>query len=416
MRLAVFTNKFPHKVSTFFARDMRVLIDAGFDIEIFPFYPCDADLWRYVPAILDENILPRTKIHHISIAESFYLPIQIPWRKVTTFVKDTVAISAAALSYGVTPLFKSIYVYPKAWAWALRNKSEYDHILAYWGNYAATCAYLFHRLLDRPIPFSMFLHAGIDLYSDQVYLRQKLIYADNIVVVCDFNRQFIQQRYSDIYPIISRKIYEYHLGLDLAAFPYYPNQRPPKKILAAGALEQYKGYEYLLRALHELRRRGIDYELELVGDGKEADSLKSLSNKLSISDRVRFTGWLLPSELRAEMATATLFVHPSNGLGDAVPTVIKESMALGTPVIASNTAGIPELLDMGRCGLLVAPRDVIALADAIQKLLTDEPLRRYYAERARKYAEAKFDLRRNGAALATLFKFSKRVRANDSMC
>ena len=43
-------------------------------------------------------------------------------------------------------------------------------------------------------------------------------------------------------------------------------------------------------------------------------------------------------------------------------------MALGVPVVASNTAGIPELLDGGKCGILVPPRNVIALADAVQKL------------------------------------------------
>ena len=80
-------------------------------------------------------------------------------------------------------------------------------------------------------------------------------------------------------------------------------------------------------------------------------------------------GWLRPADVKAEMEGATVFVHPSNGLGDAVPTVIKEAMALGVPVVASNTAGIPELLDGGKCGILVPPRNVIALADAVQKLV-----------------------------------------------
>ena len=141
----------------------------------------------------------------------------------------------------------------------------------------------------------MFLHAGLDLYADQVYLREKLLYSDNIIVVCDFNRQFIQERYADIYPLISGKIHLYHLGLDLSTFPYQPNHRPASKILAVGSLEKYKGYEYLLRAAFELSRRGVYFELEFVGDGKEAEFLKLLAKQLSISDRVRFTGWLRPA-------------------------------------------------------------------------------------------------------------------------
>ena len=96
------------------------------------------------------------------------------------------------------------------------------------------------------------------------------------------------------------------------------------------------------------------------------------------------------------------------GLGDAVPTVIKESMALGTPVVASNVAGIPELLDGGRCGMLVPPQNVEALADAIKTLLANTAMRRTYADAARKYAEEQFDLWRNGRRLARVLRSTKR--------
>jgi glycosyltransferase involved in cell wall biosynthesis len=109
------------------------------------------------------------------------------------------------------------------------------------------------------------------------------------------------------------------------------------------------------------------------------------------------------------MKQAALLVHPSSGLGDAVPTVIKESMACGTPVVASNVAGIPELLDGGRCGMLVPPQNAQALADAIKALLADPAMRRTYAEKARKYAEEKFDLWQNGQGLATVIRSTKRV-------
>jgi colanic acid/amylovoran biosynthesis glycosyltransferase len=80
--------------------------------------------------------------------------------------------------------------------------------------------------------------------------------------------------------------------------------------------------------------------------------------------------------------------------------VVEEAMAVGTPVIASHVSGIPELLDQGRCGILVPPKDVQALAAAIERLLADAALRRTYAEDARRYAEDALDLWRNGARLA----------------
>ena len=408
LRIAVFTNKFPHYVSTFLSHDIRALLDAGCDVDLFPFYPLDSKLWRYVPDILNDTVLPRAKIHHVGLIESLASLRPWPVRKVGRFVRDALVVSASATRFGVMPFAKSLYVIPKAWAWERLYSNSYDHILAYWGNYAATCAYLFHRLENRRVPFSIFLHAGIDLYADQVYLPQKLLYADNIIVVCDYNRRFIQKLYPDLYPVISHKIIKYHLGLDLSGFPYHPNERLPDKILAVGGLYKYKGYEFLLRAMHELTCRGVDYNLELVGDGTEGHALKQLARKLAISDKVRFSGWLQPKEVRAAMQQATVFVHPSYGIGDAVPTVIKECMALGTPVIASDMVGIPELLDEGRCGILVPPGNPRELANAIETLLKSSTLRLRYADVARRYAESTFDLRRNGRQLANLINSTTR--------
>jgi len=200
----------------------------------------------------------------------------------------------------------------------------------------------------------------------------------------------------------------YH-GVDLSEFRFQSHGRPRQKILAVGGLYEYKGFDYLIRAAHELSNRGIDYEIELVGDGTEADSLKALANKLQVSDRVRFLGWVRPGEVPNMMRQATIFVHPSSRLADGVPNVIKESMAVGTPVVASKVAGIPELLGNGKYGMLIPPKDVEALANAIEALLADEKLRLKYAYQARTYAEEKFDLWRNGQRLADFLISSKRL-------
>jgi glycosyltransferase involved in cell wall biosynthesis len=88
--------------------------------------------------------------------------------------------------------------------------------------------------------------------------------------------------------------------------------------------------------------------------------------------------------------------------------VIKEAMAVGTPVVASEVAGIPELLDNGKNGLLVPPKDVKALANAIKTLLVSNTLRQKYAQAARQYAEQRFDLWRNGQRLAALLRATRR--------
>ena len=407
VKLAVFTNQFPGRISTFFARDMLGLIKAGIDVDIFAFYPLEPELWRYVPHSLNETLLSRQKVHHISVGKSVRSG-NLRNGKLRRCIQDMVSINMSAARFGLSSLLKTNYVALKGLAWARIEPGRYDHVLAYWGNYAATCAYIFHRLSDRPIPFSMILHAGMDLYETPIYMREKLLYADNILVVCDFNREFIRKEFSDIFAQIAHKIHKHHLGLDLTEYQYTPDRESATTIMAVGALETYKGFDYLLRAGDLLCRRGLEYDITIIGEGKESASLRKLAVELGIGERVTFLGWLSPDEVRMAMSKATILVHPSNGLGDAVPTVIKESMALGTPVVASDIAGIPELLDDGRCGVLVPTRNAKSLADAIQRLLMDPELRLSYAKAARHYAEIQFDLWENGRRLARVLSATKR--------
>lgn len=416
MRLAVFTNQFPGRVSTFFARDIRGLIEAGIDVDVFPIYPLDPALWCYVPDILNEKILPRNKVHHITLPQCLQAAKFWPLRKLSLFLRDTLSISTSAIKFGPESLVKTNYVFLKSWVWAQRYGNQFDHVLGYWGNYTGTCAYLFRRLADTSMPFSIFLHAGIDLYENRLYLRQKLINANNIITCSDFNPLFIKDHFLDIWDILSGKVHVHHHGLDFTAFPFKPDDRPSRKILGVGSLEKYKGFDYLVHAIRELTVRGIDCELELVGDGKERDSLRRLVKKLRISDRVNFRGWLGPEVIPKAMMQTTVLVHPSPELGDGVPNVIKEAMALGTPVVASTVAGIPELLDKGENGILVPPKDVKALADGIETLLRNDSLRRSYAIAARRHAEEKFDLWRNGQRLASILcstSRQERIRSQD---
>lgn len=411
MRIAIFTSHFPGRVNTFFARDVRGLLDAGVDVEIFDVRPLEPVHWPQVPEVLSERVLPRTKVHHIGTRASVRRAMggAALWQTAGSMA----AILASAVRFGPVPMLKSVYVMPKALAWAREHAERFDHVLAYWGNYAATCAYLFHRAAGRAIPFSTFLHAGTDLYRSRVYLEEKLTYADNIIVVCDFNRRFLQQVYPDAFDRWAPKIYLHHLGLDLDSLPFTAGGREPNRVLAVGGLHKTKGFDDLMRAAADLGRAGRTIRLRIVGDGPEGPALRQLAERLRVS--VDFLGWRTFDVVRDEMQRAAVLVHPSKGLGDAVPTVVKEAMALGTPVVASAVAGIPELLDDGRCGVLVAPQDPEALAAAIGDLLHDSSTRAVLATRARARAVELFDLTRNGRALAARLAPPQHTRSSRAL-
>ncbi|MGH7519972.1 MAG: glycosyltransferase [Gemmatimonadales bacterium] len=413
MRLAVFTSKYPAQVSTFFERDMRALIEAGVEIDVFSIAPLDASLWRHSLDLLGPDQLPRERVHHISLGASLGGAMTMLRSGGARLRRDLRAVLASAARHGAVPLAKTAYVFPKAWAWAAEHgraraaEVQYDHVLAYWGNYAGSCAYAFHRLAVPRAPFSIWLHAGTDLYRTPVFLREKLLYADNIITCCEFNVGYMTKAFADIAPRFASKVHVCHHGLDIAAFPYRTDGRPDNRILAVGRLAKHKGFDYLVRAAHQLAGRGVDVVVEFVGEGEEQRNLAALAQQLGIAERVRFRGWLPFPEVRTAMSEATVLVHPSDGLGDGLPNVVREAMAVGTPVIASDVAGIPDALQDG-CGVLVPPKNVDALANAIGGLLQDPAERRSIAARARRRAEQRYDLWRNGAKLARLLRATRR--------
>lgn len=402
LRLAVFTNEFPGRVSTFFARDIRGLLAAGAEVDVFAIRPRDETLWRFVPSILGEAVFPRDRVHHLGLGESLLAGPGILRSHSRRATADAWRILGASGAGGVETLAKSSYVLPKAWTWASRFAGRFDHVLSYWGNYAATCAYAFHRLTAPATPFSMFLHAGTDLYRSRVFMREKLRHARHVITVCDFNRRYLLECYPDLRDELEPKVHVHHLGLDFAELNLTVASRVAGRVLGVGSLLPLKGFDGLLRAGAMLVKRGFDIQIELVGEGSEELKLRRLSKELGLETRVTFSGWLPFVRVKERMQAATLLVHPSSGLGDAVPTVIKEAMALGTPVVAADVAGIPELLDSGRCGLLVPPRDAPALAEAIGRVLGDAELRESLSVAARARAEAMFDLWKNGQALARI--------------
>jgi glycosyltransferase involved in cell wall biosynthesis len=412
VKLAVFTSRYPAQVATFFERDMRSLLEAGVEIDVFAVAPLDASLWKHSLALLGPDQLPRERLHHLRLLESVRGAVTTLARGGRVAVRDAGAILKSAVRHGVVPFAKSAYVLPKAWAWAARDR-DYDHVLAYWGNYAGSCAYAFHRLATPNVPFSIWLHAGTDLYFRPVFMREKLLYADNIITCCEFNVNYMAREFADIAPQISSKIFVCHHGLDLGTFAYRPLDRPTNRILAVGRLSKEKGYNYLLRAAQQLSARGVHTKVDFIGHGPEERNLVALAQQLGVSDRVRFRGWLPFAEVRQAMSEATVLVHPSNGLGDGLPNVIREAMAVGTPVIASDVAGIPDALSDG-CGVLVPPTDVDALAAAIADVLGDSAQRMTIAARARQRVEERYDLWRNGSRLASLLQSTLRRRSTQS--
>ena len=165
-------------------------------------------------------------------------------------------------------------------------------------------------------------------------------------------------------------------------------------------LRAQKALDDLFRAAHLLRSEIPNLRVLVVGDGPQRQALEATVDELGLGDTVVFLG--LRRDVEQLLPSMDVCVNSSHFEGS--PLAVMEYMASGRPIVATSVGGVPELLDGGRCGLLVPPRDPRALASAIRKLEQDPELRATLAARAVAKHRASFDIRANIKELERLYE------------
>ncbi len=150
------------------------------------------------------------------------------------------------------------------------------------------------------------------------------------------------------------------------------NTPPPAdpSFLFLGRMIPHKGVDWLLRSLLLSKRNS---RLDLAGTGNSEHEYKALAEKLNLSDRVHFHGWLTPVRVQDLLKNARALIFPSIW-HEPGGTVAYEAMMSGRAVISSRVGGLPEIVEHEKTGLLVPPGDEQALASAIDRLADDLPL------------------------------------------
>lgn len=151
--------------------------------------------------------------------------------------------------------------------------------------------------------------------------------------------------------------------------------KPPYKVLYVGNLEERKGIKYLIKVIGVLKTRGFDIDLTIVGAGPLQKSLISAADSAGLAENVKFRQYIqYGKELMQVYRSSDIFVLPSIS-GEGTPKVLMEAMSQGIPVIATDVGSSRYLLENGKYGILVKPKDVSSIASAIQKLIEDKNLR-----------------------------------------
>jgi glycosyltransferase involved in cell wall biosynthesis len=183
---------------------------------------------------------------------------------------------------------------------------------------------------------------------------------------------------------IQRMLPALEAGVEVAPMPvdvsgWLEGARSPKvdppRLLYAGNLVPSKGVDVLLRAVAELTRRGVACELKILGAGPARPSLEALAGELGIASRTTWAPFVPQARMAGEYGASTVTVLPSRGRAEGLGLTLVEALLAGCSVVGTAAGGIPEVVVHEQTGLIARDGDPADLADQIQRLLRDAPLR-----------------------------------------
>lgn len=185
------------------------------------------------------------------------------------------------------------------------------------------------------------------------------------------------------------------------------NQATPK-IMMVGRLVEKKGFTYALQAVGLLKARLPDIQVNIFGDGELMESLQQEAADLNIENHIQFKGLTDNAGIIEQLYEHDILIVPSvqakDGDREGIPQTTVEGMATGIPAIASEHAGLPELVKNEETGLLVPERDPEAIRDSILKLVENPGLVKKISLNGRKEVEKEHNIKTQVQKTETLYK------------
>jgi glycosyltransferase involved in cell wall biosynthesis len=287
---------------------------------------------------------------------------------------------------------------------ALRDRLKtlgIEHLHVHFSGNAASVA-LLARALGGP-PFSFTVHGPDELMDPTANaIEQKIEKAKATIAISRYCERELQ-RYVPAGQWDQIRVIR--CGVQLDNFPSpAAGWAPSTEIVCVGRLCPQKGQIHIPAAIAMLKDRFPDLRVTLLGDGESRAAIEAEIVRHNVGRNMKLLGWASNDEVRAAITRSRALLLPS--FAEGLPVVIMEAFALGRPVITSDVAGIPELVDAS-CGWIVRPGDVDSLANALAEAM-DAPADKLAAMGAegRRRVESMHDLRQNAGQLLTIFQGS----------
>ena len=403
MKIAYLCSLYPAVSHTFVLREIDALRDLGVEIATFSIHRAGSDhLLAHADRVAFEStyaILPPRWT--ALFAAHLRLAASAPVAYLSTLAL-ALRLAPAGLRGRVWQLF---YFVEAVVLWAECRHRAIHHIHVHMGNVAADAALLAAHIgsaiePQRPWSWSFTLH-GPDEFFDINHFRlaEKVRRAQFVVCISDYTRsQLMALSDAEVWD----KLHVIHVGIPIEQFTRSSPPRDDSTVLCIGRHVPQKGHAVLLEAIKLLAKRGHKVNLTLAGDGPLRPTLERFAERLGLASQVSFPGAVGQEEIHALYAGACIFCLPS--FAEGVPCVLMEAMAMEVPVVSTRIAGVPELIDDGRTGLLVTPGHAGQLADALERLLADPALCRELGSAAREKIIREFNTESSAEQLHALFK------------
>lgn len=391
-KLAYLTGEYPRASDTFIQREVAALRDIGHDVMTCSIRTTGAE----------HLVGPEQREEHgrtfrvLSAAKNPFRLIRAQLRFALNPVRYLRALSLAwrTAPKGIKGRTYNLVYFLEASVLADRLKREkVDHLHNHIAKASCTVAMLASELSG--IPYSFTIH-GPDIFFEPAHWRidEKTARARFVACISDYCRSQLMC-FAD--PAHWNKLHIVHCGIDPDRYDTAPHKG--QVLLFVGRLAGVKGVPILLDAVAALAPRFPKLRLALIGDGPDRAALQERAKPLG--DQVIFLGYQSQDAVAEALSQTDVFVLPS--FAEGVPVVLMEAMAAGVPVIATQIAGIPELVSHWESGLLVPPGDVHALTEAIEQMLGSADQRRVMGAVGRATVEAEFNIHMEALRLSNLF-------------
>ncbi len=400
LRVAYIVSRFPKVTETFVLFEMQAMERLGVQVEFFP-------LLRERETVMHpEAARWMQRAHYMP-----FVSLPILWAQLWFLARSPrrymgMWLEVLRRTFGSANFFVgALGTVPKSVRFAYEmRRLGIEHVHAHFASHPTVAAFVIRRLTG--IPYSFTAH-GADLHVDRHMLREKMREAAFSVPISEYNRRLMLAACDED---LADRTHIVHCGVDVGVFLPRAADRAPAprfQMLCVARFETAKGHRYLIEACRILAAGGWDFDCHLIGDGPRRQDIAAQVATADLGARLHLHGARTRAEVVQWMAKADVVVLPStpmpSGRREGIPVVLMEAMASELPVVSTATSGIPELVEDGVSGLLVAPEDPIALAAALERLMASPDLRQAFGRAGRARVARDFDLYRNAAELAALF-------------